>query len=340
MSDQVSDFIDAMRAAGVVPAEPIAGKLLSGRIIRFRCEGDGTKRNGWARFFEGEPAGGSFGNHKQNTGTLTWSQRREQPLTAAERERLRAQWRAAEAQRVEDVAKAQERARAEAQRIWREAAPASPDHPYAARKRMRVGGLRQADGTLLVPMRDGENVIWNLQRIYPDGAKRFLKGGRILGLSVVIGMRPEPVRGVFAEGYATGEAISQALGDRPVVVAFNTANLAAVVAEWVRRFPRADWVIAADDDHLTGLRMEERGQPYQNPGIDKARAVAAEHGCRVAYPPSVGDRAVGFALAVNIDFSDVLLRRDAGEIIVAFDDARRPAGSAQPSLAERIGRAA
>ena len=71
---------------------------------------------------------------------------------------------------------------------------------------------------------------------------------------------------------------------KAVVVAFNTANLDPVVAAWTKRFPLVDWIIAADDDHATGLKMVERGEAYQNPGIDKARAVAAAHKCRVALP--------------------------------------------------------
>lgn len=314
MSAGVQDFIAAMAAAGVVPAEPIAGKLLSGKLIRFRCEGDGKKRNGWARYFDGQRPGGVYGNHKQNTGSISWQAAREHPLSPDERRALRETVQAEAARRERETAQAQDDARRAAMRLWSEAGPADAAHPYAAKKRLRLGGLRQSGEALLVPMRDADGRLWNLQRIFPDGSKRFLKGGRIIGLCAVIGLRPEFSRAVFAEGYATGEAISQALGDRPVIVAFNTANLEPVVAEWSRRHPGADWVIAADDDHLTGLKMQERGWPYQNPGVDKAREVAAAHGCRVAYPPSVRARRWGVASAENVDFSDLLLAGDAEAI--------------------------
>jgi putative DNA primase/helicase len=184
-------------------------------------------------------------------------------------------------------------------------------------------------------MRDIRGELWNLQRIYPDGSKRFLKDGRIIGLCARIGMRTSFARGVFAEGFATGDAISKALDGRcPVIVAFNTANLETVVAEWTRAFPRADWVIAADDDHLTGLKMIERGQPYQNPGIEKAEGVAAAHGCKVAYPV----RREG----ENTDFSDLLLAGREAAIVAAIGGAKRKVEGpgAALSLAERIGRAA
>lgn len=335
MSEGISDFIAAMSAAGVVPAEPIAGKLAGGRLVRFRCEGDGKKRNGWAVFLPVVPgqrtrARGQFGNYKQSTGTIEWWAERDGPaLSPAERAQLRAQAEADAERRARETEEQYASARAEANRIWESAERDCAAHPYAERKRMRVGGLRQSGDALLVPMRDASGALWNLQRIYPDGAKRFLKGGRITGLCAMIGMHSEFTRGVFAEGYATGEAISQALRNCPVIVALNTANLEPVVSEWVRRYPRADWVIAADDDHQTGLKMVERGEPYANPGIDKAREVAAAHGCRVAYPPNLdGPRG-------NIDFSDVLLAHGSEPVREAFAEARRR--STQLSLAERIG---
>lgn len=340
MSD-IDSFIAAMRAAGVDPVEPIAGKLSGGKLIRFRCQGDGKKRNGWAVFLPVAAGGrtrarGRFGNYKQNTGTIEWFAERDGPLLSPEeRARIRAEAEAAAARRALETEQAQEAARQAAVTLWRAAPPASPDHPYAAKKRLRVGGLRQQGDALLVPMKDIHGHLWNLQRIYPDGSKRFLKGGRIIGLCARIGIKPGFVRGVFAEGFATGDAVSQALGGRwPVIVAFNTANLEPVVADWTSAFPRADWVIAADDDHLTGLRMVAEGKPYQNPGIDKARAVAAQHGCKVAYPTRRdGD---------NTDFSDLLLEDRAGEIAMAIDGARLKidGGGAVLSLAERIGRAA
>ncbi len=338
----VQDFIDAMRAAGVDPVEPIAGKLMGGKLVRFRCQGDGRKRNGWAIFFEGERPGGAFGNHKQNTGTISWTAKREGPvLSPEERARLREQIAAEEQRRAREQASTQDYVAREALAAWQASAPADPAHPYAAGKRMKVAGMRQSGEALLVPMRDAGGRLWNLQRIFPDGTKRFMKGGRILGLMTVISPRLGFARGIVAEGYATGDAIAQAVGG-PVVVAFNTANLEPVVAACVARHPRADWIIAADDDHLTGLRMEERGQPYQNPGVEKARAVAIAQGCRVAYPPSVVERVVDGVVTdpSNTDFSDLLLAGGLIDIRAAVDGAMRPYGSKGPSLAERIGRAA
>jgi putative DNA primase/helicase len=347
MSAGIEDFIAAMRAAGVEPLEPIAGRLREGRLIRFRCRGDGRKRNGWAIFFPEDPragkrAAGAFGNYKLGTGSITWSARRAPPpLAREEAERMRAAIAAENARRAQAQQCEQEAVARAAQACWAEAGPVDRAHPYAARKRLMLQGLRQAGAALLVPMRDGEGRIWNLQRIYPDGSKRFLRGGRVQGLMAVIAPRRGFARGVVCEGYATGDAIAQACGG-PVVVAFTTANLGAVVAVCLARHPRADWVIAADDDHATALKLVARGKPYHNPGLSAARAAALAHGCRIACPPTVASRQadpLGGA-ARNTDFSDLLLAGEVEAIRAAVTGALRPQGSACASLAEQLGRAA
>ncbi|MFA7596004.1 MAG: hypothetical protein WCY92_06575 [Novosphingobium sp.] len=48
-ADPVAVFLDAMEAAGIIRAEPIAHRLGTGELVRFRCEGDGPgERNGAA----------------------------------------------------------------------------------------------------------------------------------------------------------------------------------------------------------------------------------------------------------------------------------------------------
>ncbi len=51
-----------------------------------------------------------------------------------------------------------------------------PDHPYLIAKGVRSHSLRQRGDELLVPLYSG-GVLVNLQRIAPDGSKRFLFGG-------------------------------------------------------------------------------------------------------------------------------------------------------------------
>ena len=158
-----------------------------------------------------------------------------------------------------------------------------------------------------------------------DRLRTFVE--RIERISAEIAGLQEDRRDVYAEAKAVGYDAAVLR----MVVAFNTANLDPVVAAWTKRFPLVDWIIAADDDHLTGVKMFNRNEGYQNPGIDKAEAAAGAHGCRVAYPA----RREG----LNTDFSDLLLAGRMVEVAEAINGARRkidPAG-ASLSLAERIG---
>jgi putative DNA primase/helicase len=85
-----------------------------------------------------------------------------------------------------------EAAAAEAARRWEAAGPANRDHPYLAGKGLEGQGLRQEGRLLLVPMCDTKGAVCSLQTINPEGQKRFLKGGAVSGLVVLIGGPPEP----------------------------------------------------------------------------------------------------------------------------------------------------
>jgi hypothetical protein len=170
--------------------------------------------------------------------------------------------------------KEQEQFRAVAQgralRIWKYATPAK-EHPYLTAKGIKAHGLRIYKGCLLVPAYDGDGTLHSLQFIDNKGEKRFLSGGAIAGHFFILG---EPRRVILlAEGYATAATLFEATG-HAVVVAFNAGNLKAVAEVIRRKFPHAQFLFCADDDHLT------RG----NPGITKAREAAQAVGGLVTVP--------------------------------------------------------
>lgn len=284
-TDAIADFIGFMEANGVVPIEPIAQRLSGGSLIRFRCEGDGKGRqNGWAILYLDERPAGAFGNYRLNTGTLKWKSSADRPtLTQAEREALQREWRAARERREAERANNEYQAALAAADLWNKAKPADSSHGYVEAKGINPAPLRMNGAELLVPMFAADGTLWNLQRIWADGTKRFLKGGRVDDLFTFIGQPAGARRIVIAEGYATADAIHRAT-DLPVVVAFNTGNLPRIARLWNERRPDAEFVIAADDDERTAQRDVERGKPYHNPGIEAAEAAAAEIGARVAYP--------------------------------------------------------
>jgi putative DNA primase/helicase len=121
-------------------------------------------------------------------------------------------------------------------------------------------------GSILVPLRDRESQLHNLQIIFNEGQKkRFLHHGRKSGLFHQLGslLADKPI--VFCEGYATGASLHMATG-WPVVVCFDAGNLPVVAAQF------ADCVqpkiIAGDNDAAAN----------RNVGLLKAQEAAKASG--------------------------------------------------------------
>jgi putative DNA primase/helicase len=269
----INDFGAAMSDAGIAPPADLHP---DGELHRFHVDGDrASTENGWyVLHLDGVPAGG-FGSWK--TGIIqTWCAKRRETLTPAEQARVSAVIEAAKRRRETERQRTQAQAAERAARIWNAAKPAV-FHPYLRTKRVLPFGTRvDRHGNLVVPATDGERTT-TLQFIAADGSKRFLSGGRISGcwFSIDTGKRPEPI--LIAEGFATGATLHQESGC-PIVIAFNSGNLAPVAREIRRRNPQAEIIIAADNDAWTP----------GNPGVTKARAAALEIGARLLLPSFAG----------------------------------------------------
>lgn len=280
-ADAIADFIHAMELEGIKPVEPVAQRLSSGELIRFRCDGDGKGRqNGWAILYLDERPAGAFGNYRLGI-SRKWHSGGSVSLSPEERRRLSEEWAQAKAKRQEERQRCEEEAACDAQEIWERAAPADSEHGYCLAKRLDPVGLRLDGDKLLIPMLDGAGRLWNLQRISDDGTKRFLRGGRTAGLFCVIGRFSRAgERVALGEGYATMAAVHRATG-YPCIAAFSAANIAAVGRLWAQARPDLKFIICADDD----------AQLERNVGIEAAVAAAEEIGAWVALPGAVEAKA-------------------------------------------------
>lgn len=183
-------------------------------------------------------------------------------------------------------------AAAEALTQWNAASDTGAS-PYLARKGAQPYGVRfAADGALLVPLRDADGTLWNLQRIAPERNrfgtdKLFCKGGRKSGLWHMLGS-PEgaPVL-LEAEGYATAASLHEATG-RPVAVAFDAGNLGHVAKALRQRYPAALLVLCGDDDRATEARTGT------NTGRVKAEAAARAVGGLAVFPEGLPEGASDF----------------------------------------------
>lgn len=256
-------FLSSMEADGVIPKQPIAQDLLSGRIIRFESVGDKPGRqNGYAVLNLGQNPHGYFGNWRTGV-TGKWYASNHRELSRHSRPRP------AQPLRPDKII-LQEKAAQKAAYLWRKCRPADPAHPYLTRKAIQPTCIGQLGENLAVPLIDIDGNIRNLQFITPDGTKRFLKGGRVAGLFWV---RPGPSKAstCIGEGVATMAAIADAT-DRTVVAAFSASNLMPVATFIAERYPGIDITLCADNDqHLV-----------QNVGLEAAKKAAAAVGAWLA----------------------------------------------------------
>lgn len=280
-AEVISAFLAAIEAAGIKPVEPIANRLGSA-LVRFRCENDGKgKRNGWAILYtDGRPAG-AFGNYRMGI-RQRWSLSAGVNLSPAELAEWRKQVELRQREREQARLQAQRRAASECQQRWVKAAKASPTHPYLVAKRIPPEGVKQEGRALLVPMRDENGVLWNLQRIFPDGFKQFTPDARVDGLYWPCGRVDGKL--VVGEGFASMAAVRRATG-LPVAAAFTAGNLTAVARTLRRKFPTAEIVMAADDDRA----LLDHPQVQRNVGVAAAVAAARAVGGVVALPPRAGE---------------------------------------------------
>ena len=129
-------------------------------------------------------------------------------------------------------------------------------------------------------MENGETIV-SLQSIDAKGFKLFTLGGKKKGCYFVIGELGDTI--VICEGYATGATVYEATG-LPVVVAFDSGNLAPVSKIIRKKYPTAHIIFAADDDCET---EKTRGN---NTGIKDARKAADAVNGIVAIPPFNRDK--------------------------------------------------
>ena len=300
------EFRDAIAASGLTPPSEIIG---DGERHRFSSNGRSTDKSGWYRFHDDDRPAGVFGCWRSDL-SVSWKSSNPRQFTQAERDAYKQRMREVEAERAAELAAAHQNAASEAARMWAAAQP-TDSHPYLERKQIAGLGARVLGDVLVVPMKHSAKELVGLQRIYPDGEKKFIKGTPLAGAYCTLG-KPSPA-GVVAivEGYATGVSVHLATG-YCVVVAFNAGNLEAVARKIRAALPKATLVIGADDDAWTD----------GNPGMTAGTAAAQAVGGMLAIPRWMGDRA-----EKHTDFNDLHADEGLNAVAECFQAADFPGGT-------------
>ncbi len=267
-------FLEALSDAGISPAPGEQIVLDSKRHYYSVCGDKKKKRGQYCVYYDEWPAGyfmkygGSSAVPKTN-----WQYKTDfvSAFTPEERkafyEEQKAKRLIREEQAEKDLAKVVLAARLD----WKAATEASPEHPYAERKKLqsvpgaRLYGVGKA-ASLVIAYCDTKYEIQTLQTISPKIGvnKLFTDGSRKRGhFCVLSGFKNPDGNGVdiippnteltkdspifLCEGWATGVSIYEATGCTTVVGA-DAGNLAPVLSNLRNSYPDRNFVIAADND--------------------------------------------------------------------------------------------
>lgn len=301
----LDQFRAAIEAAGIQAPDHIED---DSQLYRFATNGKASDKSGYYVLHgDGVPAG-MFGCWRTGLHS-TWCSKSNTAMTEAERQEHRRRMEAMQAQREADKAQAHDEASHAAEALWAQAAPATADHPYLARKGVQAHGTKvDSNGTLLVPMRDVGGKLWNLEHIQPkaDTPKKGLFGGKRKGCYFAMGKPGGTL--VLCEGFATGASIHEATG-HATAVCFNAGNLKDVALALRSKYPEMHIVFGADDDHRTD----------GNPGLTQAKAAALAVGGLLAMPVFGDGRPDGAT-----DFNDLHQLQGADAVRQCFDNAINP----------------
>lgn len=262
----LDDFRQAMQdKIGYAPETIIP----DGEIHRFSTKDNHTDKAGYyALFKHGKCFYAGFAGNWRTNSSISWHSKikGKEGLTSQDK-RIIAK---AKQKATADKEQVHNRAAEKADNIWRNAKPASKDHPYLRSKGISPGQIKSYNNQLVIPVQEFNGKISSLQFINEDGSKRFLPGGKVSG-------RYYPIRGskqknsiFIVEGFATGRSVYEALdGDCTVIVAFDSGNLPKVAKEIRRKFPNRRIIIVADNDHnnVTNIGL--------NAGMEAAKQINA-----------------------------------------------------------------
>ena len=225
-----------------------------GNIHRFKPPGSKTNSGWYVSFPHLEYETGVVGDWKTGIQENFYSFNKSE-FTPEQKRRYAKQVAKTTAQRKNDEAKKHIVAKKKVGEIWGTALTNDLDnHPYLVNKQIKAHNVRiDSYGNLLIPLYDRNRVMWNIQRINPNGEKRFLKGARIDGCYHPIGFLNNMIpQIILSEGPSTGMSIYQAT-NIPTVVTFGAGKLESIASIIRAKYPNSKIIIAGDDDRFNSI---------------------------------------------------------------------------------------
>lgn len=200
-----------------------------------------------------------------------------------------------EAELAQKVKLKNDSAALEAERIWKMSSTDGLSNYMRAKNIDQLYGCRISPyKDLVIPLRDIEGKLWNLQTISKPGdrGKYFLAGSKKKGCFHLIGEIKSLL--YFCEGFATGVSIHKATGEA-VCVSIDSGNMRSVARIFRKKFPGLRLVLCADRDEA---------------GLTGAKAAAIAVGGEIIVPE------FGFVHPDYKDFNDMELNEAHGGVKV------------------------
>lgn len=256
------DQIRAQLAAAGHPELPVAHPVADGKHHRY-----GPRKKYWYQLREVVSKGavigysgtyGYFSGDDPGTERFQWAGA---PLSDEVLAETRRRQESAEREESERAARQAQLAANRARSQWDRASDVGAS-VYLERKQITPEGVRfDADGTMFVPMYryEAEGRLVGLQKITPNGEKRYNKGMEKKGASRLLGsIGAEDKMVLVAEGYATGRSIRMATREAfAVSVCFDAAGIQSAVRGLRAAFPAVHILVCADDDWKIEQRLRE-----------------------------------------------------------------------------------
>ena len=286
----MNNLLSGMHNIGLLVSDPI----LNGEIQRTSVVGK-AGNSGWyvGAILSGRPYC-TYG--RWDTGDKVRHSNKNHQITVVESAKLREMQEKVELEKK----KKHQKAAVIAKKMYQNAIP--KDHEYLKNKQAKQHITRVYNNMLLIPIYDETGELVNIQRVFPDGSKKFLYGGKIIGCASKI---KGTGKTLVCEGYSTGSSLHEATGYN-VVIAFNAMNLSHVAKKIRKKDPGKNIVICADNDRF----VEKLGYC---PGEKFGREASKAAGAGFIIPSEVGK-----------DFNDIHCESGIKAVRYYFED--RPEG--------------
>ena len=272
----IQEILSEVNRLGFFPDEITT----DGKLKRFKRSPQDKHKDAWCTFYENYTQTGDkyyffVGGDWREPGLLTKVCSKKK-LTTVEKKLLEIQIEETKKLIEEEQQKLRAQCVQECEHIW-STAQEFTDTDYTIKKKIKGDfkvktKLTNQGRVLIVPVKNIDDKLVGLQKIYPDGKKYFHPGTAKKGAFHLIG---DHINGeaYLCEGFATAASIHMAT-KKPTIVAFDAGNLVEVSKEIRRKHKDTKLIICGDDDKWT----------ENNPGRTMAELAATSTMAMAVFP--------------------------------------------------------